>query len=88
MSLHHPHGDERAHHEDVEVGEVDELDDAVDHGEPEREKRIHRAQAHPVDHLLKQDIPRIHAQDSRLQRRNAQHCSRLRRRSDVRSADA
>ena len=61
QGLHHPQGDERAHHEDVEVGEVDQLDDAVDHGEPEREQRIHRAQAHPVDDLLKQDIPRAHA---------------------------
>ena len=54
--LQDPHGEERAHHEDVEVGEVDQLDDAVDHGEPEREERVHRAQAHPVDDLLKQDI--------------------------------
>ena len=61
QGLHHPQADERAHHEDVEMGKVDQLDDAVDHGEPEREQRIHRTQAHPVDDLLKQDIPRTHA---------------------------
>jgi hypothetical protein len=48
------------------VGEVDQLDDAVDHGEPEREKRIHRAQAQTIDNLLKQDFPKFHAQDSRF----------------------
>jgi hypothetical protein len=59
--MHHPKGDEGTLHENVVVGEVDELDDPVDHREPKREKRIHRAQAHSIYHLLKQDFPRTHS---------------------------
>src|ERR1700757_8599 len=64
--LRHARGGEAPHHEDVEMREVGELDDAVDHGEPEREERVHRAQAHPVDDLLKQDINATHGLESRL----------------------
>ena len=48
--------DEAADHEDVEVGEVDQFQDAVDQGEPKGEQRVHRAQAQPVDGLLQQQI--------------------------------
>ena len=48
----------RADHEDVEVGEVDQLQNAVDQGEPEREQRVHRAQAQSVDGLLQQQVGR------------------------------
>ncbi len=36
--LQRPHADEAADHEDVEVREVDQLQDAVDQGEPEGEQ--------------------------------------------------
>jgi hypothetical protein len=39
---HRPAG-ERAHHQHLAVGEVDEVDDAVDHRVAERDQRVHAA---------------------------------------------
>ena len=46
-------------HEDAEVGEVDQLDDAVDHGEAEREQGVHHAEREPVHHLLQDDVHHV-----------------------------
>ena len=46
------HGHERADHEDVAMGEVDELDDPVDHRVAERDQRVDRADREGVDGLL------------------------------------
>jgi hypothetical protein len=54
--LDHRNRGERAHHHQLAVGEVDEPDDAVDHGVAERDQRIHAAQRDAVDQLLQQDI--------------------------------
>ena len=43
-------------HVDVAVGEVDELDDAVDHGVAQGHQRINAAQRHAVDQLLKENF--------------------------------
>ena len=43
---------ERAHHEDFAVGEVDQLDDAVDEGVAERDQGDQRAVGHPDDQEL------------------------------------
>ena len=45
-------GQERAEHEDVAVGEVDQLDDPVDHRVAERDERVDRADRQRVDRLL------------------------------------
>src|SRR5579883_1586080 len=58
--LEHEHRDERADHEDVEVREVDQLDDAVHHGEPERQQRVHRPEAQAVDDLLEENVAQVH----------------------------
>ena len=55
---HEPH--EGPRHEDAEVGEVDQLDDAVHHGEAEREQGVHHAKREPVDDLLEENIHRAH----------------------------
>ena len=46
------HRDERADHEDLAVGEVDQLDDAVDERVPERDQRPDRADREPVDDVV------------------------------------
>ena len=38
------------------MGEVDEVDDAVDHGVAQRNEGVHAAQHQTVDDLLKQDF--------------------------------
>jgi hypothetical protein len=48
-------------HEDAEVGEVDQLDDAVHHGEAKREQGVHHAEREPVDDLLEDDVQPAHA---------------------------
>jgi hypothetical protein len=52
---------ERADHEDLAVGEVDELHDAVDDGVTHRDQGVQRAQGQPVDELLQElvhvDLP-------------------------------
>ena len=40
---------ERAHHKDLAVGEVDELDDGIDHRVAERDQRDQRAVGEPDD---------------------------------------
>ena len=47
--------DERADHEDVAVGEVDQADDAVDHRVAQGDQGVDEAQLEAVDHLLEQD---------------------------------
>ena len=44
--------EERAHHEDLAVGEVDQLDDAVDERVAERDQRDQRAVGEPDDQEL------------------------------------
>ena len=44
------------------MGEIDQLEDAVDEGEAERQQRVHRAEAEPVDDLLQQNRVEDHAQ--------------------------
>ena len=42
----------RAPHKQVTVGEVDELEDAVDHGVTEGHERVERADGHAVEDVL------------------------------------
>ncbi len=44
-----PPADERTHHEHVAVREVEQLQDPVDHREPERDERVHAPERQPVD---------------------------------------
>ena len=44
--------EEGAHHEDFAVGEVDQLDDAVDQGVAERDQRDQRAVRDPDNQVL------------------------------------
>ena len=51
-----------AHHVDITVSEVDELDDAVDHRIAERDQRVDAAERYAIDELLQdlmQDFHRI-----------------------------
>ena len=47
-------GPEGADHEDLAVGEVDQLDDAVDHRVADRDQRVQRPEGQPVDQLLEE----------------------------------
>ena len=49
---HDPHRDERPDHEHVAMGEVDELDDPVDHRVAEGDERVDRAEGQEVLELL------------------------------------
>jgi hypothetical protein len=51
-NLKQPEGHEGADHDHVAVGEVDQPDDPVDHGETDGHQRIHAAQDQAVDDLL------------------------------------
>src|SRR5262249_57158113 len=51
---------ERTGHEHAEVGEVDELDDAVDHREAEGEEGVHHAERQAVENLLEYDVEQAH----------------------------
>jgi hypothetical protein len=55
----HGEGAERADHQDVAVGEVDQAHDAVDHGEADRDQGVERAEHQPVEQLL-EDIGVAH----------------------------
>ena len=50
---------EAAGHEDLAVGEVDELDDAVDHRVADGDEPVHRAEEQPVGQLLRQFVHRM-----------------------------
>src|SRR5207237_837631 len=50
-----PHADKRADHEHVEMREIDQLEDAIDEREAERQQGVHRAEAQPIDDLLQQN---------------------------------
>ena len=49
----HANGNERCDHEDIAMGEVDEFNNAVDHGVAERDQRVDCAERHGVQELLK-----------------------------------
>jgi hypothetical protein len=49
---------ERAHHEHLAMREVDQADDAVDHGVAQGDQGVHAAQDQAVDDLLKEDVHR------------------------------
>ncbi len=51
----HLHAHEGAHHEDLGVGEVDELEHTVHHGVPERDQGVHEAQDQAVEEDLRED---------------------------------
>lgn len=51
-------GAEAADHEDLAVGEVDELDDAVDHGVPDGYEAIEGTEGKAVGQLLRQFVHR------------------------------
>ena len=52
----HREGDHGADHHHLAVREVDQLDDAVDHGVAERDDGVHAAQRQAVDDLLEEDV--------------------------------
>ncbi|GAA3107562.1 hypothetical protein GCM10020254_61820 [Streptomyces goshikiensis] len=56
---------EAADHEDLAVGEVDELDDAVDHGVPDGDEAIKGTEGKAVGQLLRQFVHR-RASDERV----------------------
>lgn len=56
---------EAADHEDLAVGEVDELDDAVDHGVPDGDETIESTEGQAVGQLLRQFVHR-RASDERV----------------------
>jgi hypothetical protein len=45
-----------ADHKHLAMGEVDQADDAVDHGVAQRDQGVHAAQHQAVDDLLKKDV--------------------------------
>ena len=49
-------GAEGSDHEDLAVGEVDQLDDPVDHGVADGDQGVQRSQGQPVDELLGEDV--------------------------------
>src|SRR5262249_12856652 len=51
-------GAEGAGHEDLAVGEVDELDDAIDHRVADGDQPVHGSQEQAVDQLLRQFVHR------------------------------
>ena len=51
-------GTERTDHEDLAVGEVDQLDDAVDDRVADRDQGVERSQGQPVDELLGEGVHR------------------------------
>ena len=53
---HHFDADERAQHKDLAMGEVDELEDAVNHRIAERDQRVHEAQNETVQEYLREDF--------------------------------
>src|SRR5204863_6547555 len=56
-----PHADKRADHEHVEMREIDQLEDAIDEREAERQQGVHRAETQPIDDLLQQNRVDDHA---------------------------
>src|SRR5205807_9390305 len=56
--LQHAVADERADHEDVAVGEVEELQDPVDERVPERDERIDATERQRVDGELDEGVHR------------------------------
>lgn len=50
---------EAAGHEDLAMGEVDELDDAVHHRVADGDQPVHRAEEQPVGQLLRQGVHRM-----------------------------
>jgi hypothetical protein len=48
----YPRRQEAAHHENITVGEVEHLQDAVDQGVPERDEGVEAPGLQPVDELL------------------------------------
>ena len=53
---------ERAHHVDLAVREVEELQDPVDHRVAERDQSVDAPERHPVDELLHEEVP-VHRSD-------------------------
>ena len=51
--------DERADHVHVAVGEVEQLEDPVDHRVPERDQRVDAAEDDPVDRELEEERPAL-----------------------------
>ncbi len=58
----HRDRDERADHEDLAVGEVDQLDDAVDQRVPERDQRPDGADREAVDDVVERPLGVLHQQ--------------------------
>ena len=58
--------DERAHHEDVAVGEVQELEDPVDERVAERDERVDAAEREAVERQLGE---RVHAERESIRHR-------------------
>ena len=52
----HRQRDQRADHHDFAVREVDEPEDAVDHGVAQRDQRVDAAQHQAVDDLLQENV--------------------------------
>ena len=48
--------DEEPHHVDIAVGEIDELDDAVDHGVAQRDEGKIGADGQAIEELLEEDF--------------------------------
>lgn len=54
----HGESSEASDHEDLAVGEVDELDDSVDHRVSDRDESVHRAEDESIGQLLRQFVHR------------------------------
>ena len=54
----------RPDHVDIAMGEVDELDDAVDHRVAESDQRVDAAERNPVDELLQNLLQYLHRKTS------------------------
>jgi hypothetical protein len=57
---HQDKGQDRTPHEDVAMGEIDELDDPVDHGVAERDQRKDRSARDAVNRLLNEEVEPVH----------------------------
>ncbi len=53
--LHDDQGHDGAPHEDIAMGEVDQLDDAVDQGVSQRDQSIHRTKGNTILNLLQKE---------------------------------
>ena len=76
--------DERAHHEHVAVGEVEELEDPVDEGVAEGDQGVDAAERQAVQRELDKGVHAVRESTAGLNERAARPCGRAAPALDVR----